>query len=300
VAPSPAPSLDPISPWAFREGKWRRVAQLASSAALQDAKAAASGAARSSSSSPLTLLTWNVWFGQHKFEHRTAALLDELAWRAPDVIALQEVTEELLEILVAHPHLRATYQLTDIDTSTFDNRSHYGVLLLSKVPFARAGLVHLPSQMGRRLLVAELTNGLCVATVHLESMKPHDAARAEQLELAQRFLAGYSDDVVLMGDMNFSPGAPREDAVRDASFLDAWAELHPLEPGYSVDSQRNDLRRRTGGGEHVQKRIDRVFVRSARWQAQAISLTGTSPIDTSGTFVSDHFGLETVLEPRPS
>lgn len=299
MAPSPAPSLDPITPLAFRDGKWRRVAPLPSRAASAS-PAFPAPPASPAASAPLTLLTWNVWFAQHKFEQRTAALLDEITWRAPDVIALQEVTEELLEILVAHPHIRATYQLSDIDTSTFDNRSHYGVLLLSKIPFARAGLVHLPSQMGRRVLVADLANGLCVATVHLESMKPHDVERAEQLDLAQRFLAAHSDDVVLMGDMNFSPGAPREEAVRDPSFLDAWAERHPTDPGFSVDSLRNDLRRRTGGGEHVQKRIDRVFVRSQRWHAQEISLTGTTPIDPAGTFISDHFGLETVLGARPS
>lgn len=305
MAQTSAHSLDPISPWAFREGRWRRELKLGSShlddapgaesaAAVVAAAAADPDAPPPAPAAPLTLLTWNVWFGRHRFRERATALLDELSWRAPDVVALQEVTTELMELLVEHPQIRSTYQLTDIDTSTFDPQSHYGVLLLSRLPFTSAGILHLPSRMGRRLLVGRLASGLCVATVHLESTSACAAERAAQLAIVQPFLAGYAEDVVLMGDMNFSPGAELEEAALDPSFTDAWARRHPAEPGYSVDSVRNELRLRSGGG-HAQKRIDRVFVRSPRWRAQEISLTGTAPIDREGTFVSDHFGLETVL-----
>lgn len=287
-----AVSLDPISPWAFREGRWSRVLKLASSgvATAPPETVAAPGP------STLTLVTWNTWFGRTKFRERSAALLDELSWRAPEVIALQEATEELVELLVAHPIIRAHYQLSDIDGSSFDPYAGYGVLLLSKIPFVSAGLLHLPSRMGRRLLVGQLSNGLCLATVHLESTAECSAQRAEQLQIIQPFLAGSAEDVVLMGDMNFAPEAPAETAVLDPSFVDGWSLRKPIDPGYSVDSLRNDLRRRIGG--HTQKRIDRVFVRGARWQLDDISLTGTSPIDQAGTFTSDHFGLEAVLRRR--
>ena len=43
------------------------------------------------------------------------------------------------------------------------------------------------------------------------------------------------------------------------------------------------------------KRIDRVFVRAARWRATHIELVGTEPIDAEGTFTSDHFGLSCTL-----
>jgi endonuclease/exonuclease/phosphatase family metal-dependent hydrolase len=242
------------------------------------------------------LLTWNTWFGHRRFRERSAALLDELAWRSPDVVALQEVTPELVKLLVEHPFVRVHYQLSDVDSSTFDAYAGYGVMLLSKQPFTSAGLLHLPSRMGRRLLVGQLASGLCVATVHLESTSARAAERAEQLRLIQPFLAGHAEDVVLMGDMNFAPEAPAETAALDPSFADAWTQRKPVDPGYTVDSLRNDLRRRTNG--HTQQRIDRIFVRGARWRVQGISLTGTTPIDEAGTFVSDHFGLEVVLESR--
>jgi endonuclease/exonuclease/phosphatase family metal-dependent hydrolase len=286
-----AASLDPISPWAFREGRWSRVLKLASSGV-----AAAPAAPTAEGPRTLTLITWNTWFGRTRFRERSAALLDELSWRAPEVIALQEATPELVELLVAHPIIRAHYQLSDIDGSSFDPHAGYGVLLLSKLPFVGAGLLHLPSRMGRRLLVGRLSNGLCVATVHLESTAECAAQRAAQLALIQPFLAAHAEDVVLMGDMNFAAAAPAETAALDPSFLDVWAQRKPADPGYSVDSLRNDLRRRTSG--HAQERIDRVFVRGARWQADDISLTGTTPIDEAGTFVSDHFGLEAVLSRR--
>jgi endonuclease/exonuclease/phosphatase family metal-dependent hydrolase len=274
-----APQLIQIPTWAFRSGRWEK----------QEGDEPVVARAAS-----LTLLTWNVWFGRHRFRERTEALLDEISWRSPDVIALQEVTAGLLEALVAHPQVRASYHLTDVSGATFER---YGVLLLSKIPFLGAGLVGLPSQMGRRLLVGQLANGLGVATVHLESTAACAAERVAQLKIIQPLLAASTEDVVLMGDMNFAPEAEAESAALDPSFVDAWSKNLFADPGYSVDSSRNEMRRRYDES-HTQKRIDRVFVRSASWQIDGVSLTGTAPIDLEGTFVSDHFGLEAVLSAK--
>lgn len=273
-------SLIQIPTWAFRKGRWEK---------QEDEVAEAPRPAS------LTLLTWNVWFGKHRFQQRTAALLDEIEWRAPDVIALQEVTEGLVEVLTEDSRIRARYHLTDVSGRTFER---YGVMLLSKIPFLGAGMVALPSQMGRRLLVGQLANGLGVATVHLESTASCVAERVAQLKIIQPLLAAATEDVVLMGDMNFAPEAEAESAAIEPSFVDAWSKNLFGEPGYSVDCARNDLRRRNDES-HTQKRIDRVFVRSERWQVQGISLTGTTPLDEEGTFVSDHFGLEAVLSSSP-
>ena len=43
------------------------------------------------------------------------------------------------------------------------------------------------------------------------------------------------------------------------------------------------------------QRFDRVFLRGARWQPRTIERVGTTAIDSDGTFVSDHFGLEVDL-----
>ncbi|MBK7539894.1 MAG: endonuclease/exonuclease/phosphatase family protein [Myxococcales bacterium] len=281
-----AAELVPLTPHVFSGKRWSPV--------VASADAAASSALAPGAPAALTLLTWNVWFGRHKFAARAAALLDELTWRSPDIIALQEVTWDLLEVLLASPFLRASYQVSDVDGSSFER---YGVLLLSRLPLSRLAVLPLPSAMGRRLLLGTLGNGLTIGTIHLESTAACAEQRALQLRLIQPALHAASGDFVLMGDMNFSPDAALENGALAPTLDDVWARLHPELPGFTVDSQHNAMRRRFDD-DPVGRRIDRVFVHSQRWRAQAISLTGVSAIDSSGTFVSDHFGLETVIEPR--
>lgn len=239
----------------------------------------------------LRIITWNVWFGDHRFKERRAALLATLAQRRADVIALQEVTESLLAAIFDEPWVRAAYQVSELDVLGYD------VVVLSRVPIVRMTSLPLPTEMGRRLLVARLACGLDVATVHLESIAVSAPARAEQLRIIQPFLAGESEDVVLLGDMNFEPAAPLENAALDPSFVDVWPVLRPDDPGYSVDSVRNPMRAQVRG-KPTRKRIDRVFARTRRWQPAAIELLGTAPFDADDTFVSDHFGLEVELRAR--
>jgi len=89
------------------------------------------------------LLTWNVWFGSHMFDERRDALLADLQHRRPDVIALQEVTQELLDGLLAEPWLRAAYQASQRDVPAYD------VVILSRLPIRRLAEVELPTDMGR-------------------------------------------------------------------------------------------------------------------------------------------------------
>jgi tyrosyl-DNA phosphodiesterase 2 len=238
---------------------------------------------------PLRVLTWNTWFGDHMFDERRAALLVELERRRPDVIALQEVTPELLGALADAPWVRHDYQLSEIELW-----QRYDVALLARVPIRRLTALDLPTQMGRRLLVAELACGLAVGTVHLESMKESSEPRARQLRLIQPYLAGLGDDTLLVGDMNFKPDDELETAALEPELVDVWPALHPDDPGYTADSEKNPMRFALKP-KLSRKRIDRVFLRGRTWKPTAIELVGTSPIDADGTFISDHFGLEVTL-----
>jgi tyrosyl-DNA phosphodiesterase 2 len=219
------------------------------------------------------------------FEERRDAVLAELRRREPDVIALQEVTPELLAAIFEEPWVRAAYQVSELEVLGYD------VLLLSRIPILRMVTVPLPTEMGRRLLVAELSCGLHVATIHLESTRECADRRATQLRMIQPYLAAASDDVVLVGDFNFEPGDPVETAALDESFVDTWPALRPDERGYTIDSVINTMRAQVTSTPS-RKRIDRVFTRSKHWGATSIELVGTTPIDIDGTFSSDHFGLE--------
>jgi endonuclease/exonuclease/phosphatase family metal-dependent hydrolase len=127
-----------------------------------------------SSPVPVRIATWNVWFSDHQVVSRHQALLAELAGRDLDVIALQEVTQELLDVLLAAPWIRRNYWVSELQVIGYD------VIILSRMPVHRIATIRLPSTQGRRLIVAELTCGLDVAT-HLESTPPMAAIRAEQL-----------------------------------------------------------------------------------------------------------------------
>jgi len=234
----------------------------------------------------MRIVTWNIWFGEFERERRRKALWAELKTRNPDVLCLQEVTPDDLE----SPGLRALrdrgYWQSDEHISSYD------VLLLSRIPVLSHERVPLPSVMGRELLVARLatTPPLTIATVHLESTASMTDFRCRQLADIHAHLAK-DDDVLLVGDMNF-PAGDRPEAAQLPGWRDAWATLHPHDPGHTVDSRAN-LMRALMKPDDKQARIDRAFHRGPAWHLDEISRTGTTHLTGDPTlFISDHFGLQ--------
>ncbi|MFO7565231.1 MAG: endonuclease/exonuclease/phosphatase family protein [Enhygromyxa sp.] len=241
----------------------------------------------------LRLLTWNVWFGQWAREQRQAALWAEVERSGAEVVCLQEVVPEHL----AGPEIERLRELGwwVSDEAIFD----YGAVLLTRLSVSSSERVSLPSQMGRELLIVRLATDppLSVATVHLESTAEQTEARVRQLELITSRLAD-EPEVVLAGDMNFPAQPERPENRALTGWTDAWAQLRPADPGYTIDTHINQMRW-LSKHEHEQRRIDRVFVRSRRWQATKVELLGLTPLpDDPLTFVSDHFGLCADLRAR--
>ncbi len=263
--------LEPLEAFTWVAGEWKTAARAPASAPVD-----------------VRVLTWNVWFGGHMFEERRAALLAELERRKPDVICLQEVTKELLDVLLETRWVRNAYTVSELELF-----QTYDVAILSRLPVRRFSTLSLPTQMGRRLLVAELGCGLSIGTIHLESMKQSTQPRATQLRLIQPTLAALGD-AALCGDMNFQPSDPIETAALDPAFVDVWPAIRADDPGYTADSQINRMRFSLKPAMS-RKRIDRVFLHGARWKPTEIELVGTEPIDIDGTFTSDHFGLACTL-----
>jgi tyrosyl-DNA phosphodiesterase 2 len=231
------------------------------------------------------LVTWNVWFGGHMFDERRDALLAELQRRRPDVVALQEVTQELLAALLDEPWLRAAYQVSEREVTAYD------VVILSRLPIRRISGIALPTSMGRRLVVAELACGLAVATVHLESTREEAPTRAAQLAIVQPALAERHDDVVLVGDMNFTPDDAVENAALDPAFVDVWPALHADEPGYTVDTVvKHDA---APGQEHAGAQADRSRVHAQPALARPVDRADRNPADRCRRHV--HLGS---LRPR--
>lgn len=239
----------------------------------------------------LRLVTWNVWFGHWEQEQRRAALWAEIEARNPDVVCLQEVVPEHL----ASPEIERLRERGwwVSNESIFE----YDVVTLTRLPVIASERVPLQSTMGRELLITRLATDppLTVATVHLESTAEMTDFRVMQLERIIPHLAD-EPDVVLVGDMNFPALPERPENQPLAGWIDAWAQLRPADPGYTIDSRVNRMRWLLKR-KHEQMRIDRVFYRGARWRVTNIELLGTASLPGDPlTFASDHLGLCADLE----
>ena len=154
--------------------------------------------------SRLSLLTWNVWFEPMQLAARGRESLRIAELMRPDIICLQEVTEAFLEPLRESSWIHSEYLCSDSDFRG-GTLGAYGVLMLCKRSLCPSfHWHHLPSNMGRSLLVSKCTmeNGreVCVGTVHLESLD-NQTTREKQLRVCEGVLPAGSS--ILCGDFNF-------------------------------------------------------------------------------------------------
>jgi len=235
----------------------------------------------------LRVATYNVWFDPYELDRRCSAVLSILEEEDLDVIALEEVTPPFLNTLLATHWVRAQYFLS---RDHVDPTQRYDVLMMSRHP-ARFVAHALTSIMGRRMHALEYDTtlgSLTVAGVHLESMKEMTPTRLTQIDECLPLLAR-TDSAIWLGDFNAAPES-EEDARIRPHFVDSWAVLESA-PGYTRDTTRNAMLARIKDDRH--QRIDRIFVKSARYVPTQIRLLGTAPLEGSQgqVFPSDHFGL---------
>lgn len=239
---------------------------------------------------PLTLLTWNVWFGLERTARRWGALLAATKQLRPDVIAFQEVTAPFLELLHKQRWLARGYTLSDPEGAEIDG---YGNVIATRSSPTRTATEALPSEMGRKLVIVEAPfagRSWAFGCVHLESYRESADARGRQLKRVFERMDGY-DDAVLMGDFNFCASWTEENERIPAPWIDAW-DVVGREPGWTVDTDVNEMRYRHAGTEK-RVRIDRVLVRSDRSRPVRADLVGTRPIrdEAPPIWPSDHFGV---------
>ncbi len=239
-------------------------------------------------SDELRVVTWNVWFNKWQRELRQRALWRVLAALKPDVVCLQEVVPAHLD----GPEIR---DLRDRGWWISEQTTRdYGVILVTRRPVRASERIPLPSVMGRELLVVQLDTrpAITVATVHLESTPRMTGSRCRQLRDIHARLAD-EPEVLLVGDMNF-PAGDRPEAACLPDWTDVWQALRPEDPGFTVDTDENMMRKLMKTGDR-RERIDRALFRGDRWLIKRIDRLGTSPLpddpDDPYLFVSDHFGL---------
>ena len=231
--------------------------------------------------STFTLSTWNVWFDRHKREERNHALLAELERHRPHVMLFQEVTPPFIRAIQATEWLREGYWLSGVE------HNEIGVVMMARVRCHELVFHSLTSQMGRRLLVGDFAARIKVAGAHFESNRGSGETRAIQFSQALEILER-APAAVLAGDFNSSAADPESETLTGRA-RDAWSALHSDQPGFTIDSERNEMLRKQAPQNRVQARIDRLLC-LGKVRPLDIQLLGTEPF-SGQDFPSDHFGL---------
>jgi len=145
-----------------------------------------------------------MWFDKKNRAQRAEILLNEVISYDPDIVALQEVVQDSLNIIIAKMH--PTYYII----GTISQDIGYDTLLLSKFPPIQWDRYYLPkTKMGRNLLLATLqtpTRQITVGTFHLESVFLPKTKEAEDLKESQlKYIYAISPlNSILMGDTNLT------------------------------------------------------------------------------------------------
>ncbi|MFI7131526.1 poly(A) polymerase [Nonomuraea sp. NPDC050153] len=241
------------------------------------------------------VLTWNtLWdrYDSHLIDtaRRRPLLLAALEAADADVIALQEVEPALVSMLLAAPWVRAGYTVgtdpygPDVDDS--------GLLLLSRLPVREAARHELgPHKSVAAIVVDTATGPLVVAVTHLTSDHSADGATRRRAELARiaEGLAGVDGDVVLLGDFNDGTDTP----ASALGLRDAWTEAYGPDQTPTFDPGANPLAALSSLSGRA-ARLDRILLRG-RTRVISAALRGDTPTP-DGLYVSDHYGVEAVLD----
>ncbi|MEU6779444.1 poly(A) polymerase [Nonomuraea angiospora] len=254
----------------------------------------ATGRGRSAHPAP-RVLTWNTLWDRYDSDlldtaRRRPLLLAALEEADADVIALQEVEPALVSMLLAAPWVRAGYTLgtdpygPDVDDS--------GLLLLSRLPVREAARHELgPHKSVAAIAVDTATGVLVVAATHLTSDHSGDGADRRRAELARiaEGLAAVDGDLILLGDFNDGTDTP----ASALGLRDAWTEAHGPDQTPTFDPDANPLAALSSLSGRA-SRLDRILLRG-RPRVISASLRGDTPT-SEGLFVSDHYGVEAVLD----
>jgi poly(A) polymerase len=261
---------------------------------------------KSESIDSLTIASYNVLIDVHHSERiqthkRLPAILAELRKTDADIIALQEVTPALVDLLLKTDWVRDYF----ISESPYaDKVKPYGNFIMSRFPFQLVEHQfsgHKRSLVGRWKLNDKFVH---LANVHLTSNHSENSfqKRTQQLATVLSYLQQQSGECLIVGDFN-TRGDEQQEIIDRAEFVDLWQHLHPGEDGYTFDPSRNPLAMLMSlGGEPA--RFDRILLQQGQgsdYQPESIELFGCEPVNgTEGEiYPSDHFGVRGVLKYIP-
>ena len=213
----------------------------------------------------VSFLTWNIWFSEKKRNERTFQIMEQLHNLRPDVVAFQEVTPDSLKIIKNN---KKDYHILGLPLSY-----GYDTVILSRFPALNWSRYQLPhTQMGRNILLVELSNNLFVGTFHLESIFSHNSEKikSDQLNYIEAITP---QNTILMGDTNLKtePATNMQDIFMHIG--------RPLAYENTYSGENMNVR-----NKRLHSRLDRIYQKSEN-KIEEFYLIKDRP------HPSDHFGL---------
>jgi endonuclease/exonuclease/phosphatase family metal-dependent hydrolase len=230
---------------------------------------------------PLRVMTYNV---HHGFDAHGDPSIDRIVRiieeDRPDIVALQEVSRswlvagsfDMLEWLARRLDMHYVWGPTADGT--------WGNAILSRYPIAQARTFPMPNNDQLRLDRAftrvdiEVGQGqiTTVFATHLHASRGDTAIRLEQIRsIIAAGASDRSDDVIVLGDLNFRQWEPEHDLLQQAGFLDS----------FKVAGARAS-RREGGATSRANVRIDYI------WVTPSLEL---SEFEIGSEFASDHLPI---------
>jgi tyrosyl-DNA phosphodiesterase 2 len=261
--------------------------------------------------------SWNVNADISSPKSRMSALLQVIETTgAADVIFLQEVSREALTALLEESWIQQNWYTSDANTSAFGNQKFINITLVSKLWAVRDGIllgviwrILLPSRFGRDVLCCDLifnssskhiscrsSPRIRLLNVHLDSLPINPSLRPHQLSIGASYLSAAGRGVIA-GD--FNPVLPGDhDLVHTNNLIDAWAHLHPRNPGHTWGIY--------GEQSFLPNRLDKVALFNLTpsdvgiLQTSVLAFCGEDPaVDVKkpgpNAHFSDHFGLRSEI-----
>ena len=267
---------------------------------------------------PLVVVTWNIDYNSALAASRISALISLILALSPavDVILLQEVPRTALSFLFGDVRIRRDWIVSEGSAASFGPQSFISVTLMSRARFGQPGKspdsptlgrvwrVKYPSRFGRDALCCDIfvpsstqppgettLTRIRLINVHLDSLPIQPSLRPRQVSVVASLLRCAGRGLVA-GD--FNPVLLQDTTLlRDNDLIDAWAELHPAEPGFTWGVDGNE--------PFPPNRMDKVAVLGLKVQDMEILHPGSvdqpSEGGTQGASVTEREG--SVDQPVP-
>jgi endonuclease/exonuclease/phosphatase family metal-dependent hydrolase/uncharacterized protein (UPF0248 family) len=239
------------------------------------------------------VLTWNILFDKHEnqlnpkyhFKNRLAHILDEIAELDPDIIALQEVTNTMIQSLLHKKNtMLHSYYVTDL------NYEYYGQLIFTKYLPVSQNLISFSKSKSylHMSFLDSKNNTLELSNIHLTSNYRFGAASKRVLQL-RTILSGVSHykPSIILGDFN-----TRDKLVPGTeALLDAWIVMNDNnDDGYTFAPNTNPIAKVTSS-TNCPGRLDRVLFNGVN--LVSLKYVGVEPVDD--IWLSDHYGIFVTL-----